>query len=448
LTHCKHRPKASPIGFEIKHLIPDRFISCFSNFRLKETCETVQAWYPHPMQFTKRTFLFASLSLTLALGSGCESPYVKLPRIAPVLAPKPAAGELLVYIGTYTRGASEGIYAYRMDLKTGQLTSLGLAAGAENPAFVAINPENDTLYAVNEISNYEGKSAGSVSAYLINRNNGELEYLNTQSSQGAGPCHLSIDASGRNVLVANYGGGSVACLPVGENGELKEASSFIQHQGSSINPRRQKGPHAHSVNLGPANKYAFVADLGMDQVLTYRLNASKGKLTAGKPPFTRLAKGAGPRHFAFHPSGRLAYVINEMHCTVTAFQYDHAGRLTERQSISTLDVPVQPGYSTAEVQVHPGGRFLYGSNRGHDSISVFTIDEVSGRLNRVQVQSTLGTTPRNFGIDPTGNYLIAANQNSDNLVVFRIDQKTGKLTSTGVEVECPSPVCVKFLSLN
>jgi 6-phosphogluconolactonase len=412
-----------------------------------ETCETVQAWYLRSMHFTKRTFLFAGLSLTLALGSGCESPYVKFPTIAPVLASKPAQGELLVYIGTYTRGDSKGIYAYRMDLKTGQLAPLGLAAGAENPAFLAINSENDILYAVNEISKYEGKSAGSVSAYLINRNNGELEYLNTHSSQGPGPCHLSIDASGRNVLVANYGGGSVTCLPLGENGELKEASSFIQHSGSSINPRRQKSPHAHSVNLDLANKFAFVADLGLDKVLTYKLNASKGTLTAANPPHVSVAKGAGPRHFAFHPSGRFAYVINEMHCTVTAFQY-RSGKLSERQSISTLDVPVQPGYSTAEVQVHPTGRFLYGSNRGHDSISVFRIDEGSGRLHRVQVQSTLGTTPRNFGIDPTGNYLIAANQNSDTLVVFRIDQETGKLVATGVEVECPSPVCVKFLALN
>jgi 6-phosphogluconolactonase len=383
-----------------------------------ETCETVQAWYLRSMHFTKRTFLFAGLSLTLALGSGCESPYVKFPTIAPVLASKPAQGELLVYIGTYTRGDSKGIYAYRMDLKTGQLTPLGLAVGAENPAFLAINSENDILYAVNEISKYEGKSAGSVSAYLINRNNGELEYLNTQT-----------------------------CLPLGENGELKEASSFIQHSGSSINPRRQKSPHAHSVNLDLANKFAFVADLGLDKVLTYKLNASKGTLTAANPPHVSVAKGAGPRHFAFHPSGRFAYVINEMHCTVTAFQY-RSGKLSERQSISTLDVPVQPGYSTAEVQVHPTGRFLYGSNRGHDSISVFRIDEGSGRLHRVQVQSTLGTTPRNFGIDPTGNYLIAANQNSDTLVVFRIDQETGKLVATGVEVECPSPVCVKFLALN
>tara|TARA_Y100001934_G_C12374361_1_gene788311 strand:+ start:463 stop:1683 length:1221 start_codon:yes stop_codon:yes gene_type:complete len=406
------------------------------------------------MHFNRRSVLMGCLGLAMAFGSGCESPFlestaVKLPKIKlPSVTPKvPADGTLIVYIGTYTRRDSEGIYGFRMDLKTGGLESLGLMAKADNPSFLAINEENDMLYSVNEVGNYEGKKTGSVSSYLINPGTGELEHLNTHESGGAGPCHLTVDATGRNVLVANYGGGSVAVLPVGESGELKAPSSVQQHKGSSINLRRQQEPHAHSINMGPANKYAFAADLGTDQVLVYRLDSKKGKLTPASPAYASTAKGAGPRHFAFHPSGRFAYVINELHCTVTAFKY-RAGELTERQTISTLDVPVQLGFSTAEVQVHPTGRFLYGSNRGHDSIVVFSIDEASGRLNRLQVQSTLGTTPRNFGIDPTGNYLIAANQNSDNLVVFRIDSESGKLSPTGVEVECPTPVCVKFMQID
>jgi 6-phosphogluconolactonase len=272
--------------------------------------------------------------------------------------------------------------------------------------------------------------------------------LNQQSSVGSGPAHLIVDTSGRDVLVANYGGGSVAVLPIETDGRLKPYSAFVQHTGSGVDPQRQKGPHAHSVNVDPENRFAYVADLGLDKVLIYRFDAGKGSLVANDPPFAPLKPGAGPRHFAFHPKGRFAYVINEMDLTITAFSHDAArGALKELQTVSTLPPgqSMQPGYSTAEVQVHPSGRFLYGSNRGHNSITVFAIDEKAGTLTYVENQPTQGDTPRGFGVEPGGAYLLAGNQKSDSVVVFRIDQKTGRLTPTGHKVEVGAPVCVKFV---
>jgi len=403
------------------------------------------------MQFVHRTLLSLALAAPAMFFAGCDSVSVNLPgrRAGSAAAHAAPEGRALVYFGTYTRRASKGIYVYEMDLKTGALTPVGtnaLAAESVNPSFLAIHPDGRHLFAVNEIGSFKGEKSGAVSAFAINPDSGRLALLNQRSSKGAGPCHLVVDATGGNVLVANYGGGSVACLPVDGQGGLREASSFAQHEGSSVNPRRQQGPHAHSINLSPDNRFAVVADLGLDQVLVYRFDAESGELTPNDPPFARVAPGAGPRHFTFHPSGKFAYVINELHCTVTAFTWDaEKGVLQERQTISTLDTPLQPGFSTAEVQAHPSGRFLYGSNRGHDSIVVFAIDPDSGRLRRVQVQPSGGTTPRNFGIDPTGSYLLAAHQNSDNVVVFRIDPDSGRLSATGIEIEVPAPVCVKFL---
>jgi 6-phosphogluconolactonase len=284
----------------------------------------------------------------------------------------------------------------------------------------------------------------------VDPRSGALTLLNQQSSVGDGPCYLIVDKAGKNVLVANYGGGSVSVLPVGADGKLGEATAAIQHHGSSVNPQRQKEPHAHSINLDAANRFAFVADLGMDKVLIYKFDTTKGTLVANDPLSASVNPGAGPRHFAFHPGGRYAYVINEIQCTVTAFLYDASrGALTELQTISTLPdgEQVKPAYSTAEVQVHPSGKFLYGSNRGHDSIAVFAIDQKTGKLTRVENEPTQGKTPRNFGIDPTGAYLLAANQNSDSIVVFRIDPSTGALTPTGQSVAAPSPVCVKFVAI-
>ena len=275
---------------------------------------------------------------------------------------------------------------------------------------------------------------------------GKLTPLNQQPSRGSAPCHLVVDRAGKTLLLANYGGGSVAAFPIGPDGRLGESTAFVQHSGSSTNPQRQKEPHAHSINLDAANRFAVAADLGLDKVLVYRFDAAKGTLSPNEPPSTSVKAGSGPRHFAFHPNGRNAYVINEIASTVTAFQYDAAqGVLKEVQTLSTLPKGYTGDTSTAEVQVHPSGKFLYGSNRGHDSIAVFAI-EANGTLRYIENTPTGGSTPRNFGISPDGKYLLAANQKSDNVVVFRIDPKSGRLTSTGNTLEVPSPVCVKFLT--
>ena len=355
------------------------------------------------------------------------------------------AAQYWVYFGTYTHGGkSQGIYVSRLDVQSGRLSSPVLAARVVNPSFLAIAPNRRFLYCVTEIGSYQKKRTGAVAAFALNRQNGSLEELNRQPSGGAGPCHLVVDATGRNVLVANYGGGSVAVLPVDELGRLKKPSCVIQHRGSSVNPRRQKGPHAHSINLDRNNRFAFAADLGLDKVLIYRFDPQAGTLEPNDPPFAKMAPGSGPRHFAFHPNGRFAYVINEMLCTVTAMRYAPAtGALEPFQTVDTLPRPRQSGDSTAEVQVHPSGKFLYGSNRGHDSIVIFRIDPTSGRLTLVGHEPTRGKTPRNFGLDPTGRWLFACNQNSDTVVVFRIDQQTGRLQPTGQVLQVPVPVCVK-----
>jgi 6-phosphogluconolactonase len=361
----------------------------------------------------------------------------------------PRAEKQLVYVGTYTGGGkSKGIYLFELDLATGAIEPKGLAAETVNPSFLAIHPNRRFLYAVSEVADSDGKKTGAVAAFRIDPATGNLSRLNHQPSEGAGPCHLVVDRTGKSVLVANYGGGSIAALPIERDGQLGKATAAIQHSGSSVNPRRQEAPHAHSINVDPANRFAVAADLGLDKVLVYRFDAAGGKLVSNNPPAASVAPGAGPRHFAFHPSGRFAYVINELSCTVTAFAYDaERGVLKELQTITTLPHELREGYSTAEVQVHPSGKFLYGSNRGHDSIVVYSIDAASGKLTRVENEPTQGKTPRNFGIDPTGTYLLAANQGSDSIVVFRINPKTGELDPTGHVVEAPAPVCVRFLTL-
>jgi 6-phosphogluconolactonase len=357
---------------------------------------------------------------------------------------------LLVYVGTYTGGASQGIYAYRLDLESGKCTPLGLAAEVKNPSFLAIHPNKKFLYSVSEISDLDGKPTGGVTAFALDAKTGKLKKLNGQSSQGAGPCHLVVDKSGQTVLVANYGGGSIASLPIAADGSVGPAASAIQHEGKSVNPKRQESPHAHSINVDPANRFAVAADLGLDKVLVYRLDPSTSKLAANDPAFAPVAPGSGPRHFAFHPSGKFAYVINEILCTVTAFDYDPAqGKLTEIETVTTLPEGerLKPEYSTAEVQVHPSGRFVYGSNRGHHSITVFEVDPSTGKLRFVQNEPTQGETPRGFGIDPTGRYLLAGTQASDTITGVRIDPKTGRLAPTGEKLEVGTPVCVKFVEL-
>ncbi len=359
---------------------------------------------------------------------------------------KDAKDENLVYIGTYTGEKSKGIYVCRYDAKSGKLGSPELAAESVNPSFLAVHPSRRYLYAVNEVARYEGQRSGYVSAFEIDRATGKLTLLNKVSARGSGPCHLVVDKRGKNVLVANYGSGSVAVLPIKDGGRLGEAVGFMQHSGSSVNAERQKGPHAHCVALSHDNRFAFVADLGLDKVLIYRFDSGLGTLVANDPPFVKVAPGAGPRHFAFHPDGKFAYVINEMQSTLTSFAYDaDRGALKELQTVTTLPSGFAGENTTAEVQVARSGKFIYGSNRGNDAIAVFAIDSGKGTLSPIAHVPTQGKEPRNFTIDPSGSFLLAANQNSNTVVVFRIDRRSGNLNPTGQAVEVFSPVCVEFV---
>lgn len=352
-----------------------------------------------------------------------------------------------IYLGTYTGPKSKGIYQMRLDMAAGTLSTPELAGEATNPSFLAIHPNNKFLYAVSEVWGPQGK-AGGVSAFAIDADSGRLTLLNKQPTGGMGPCYVAVDRTGRCVLAANYGSGSVCVLAIGDDGRLTEPATIIQHSGSGPNPKRQQGPHAHSINVDPTGRFALAADLGLDKVLVYRFDAAKALLEPHDPPSASVAPGAGPRHLAFHPNGRLSYVINEMACTVTVFAWDgQRGTLKEVQTVPTLPADWRGESTCAEVQVHPSGRFVYGSNRGHDSIAIFAANAETGRLNPVGHQPTQGKTPRNFSIDPTGTYLVAANQGSDTVVVFRIDGQTGALRPTGAVADVPSPVCVKFLAL-
>ena len=353
------------------------------------------------------------------------------------------AESLPVYFGTYTSGrnAGEGIYRSVLDTDTGELAAPILAAEAKNPSFIEIHPGGKFLYAVSESGD-----AGTVSAYAIDPETRNLKLLNSRPSGGSAPCHVNIDRSAKNVLVTNYSSGSASVIPIAADGSLAEPTGFVQHEGSSVNPQRQKGPHAHSINVSPDNRFAFVADLGLDKVMIYKLDVDKGTITANDPAFVKVKPGAGPRHFAFGANGRYAYVINELAGTVTAFAYQPAsGTLTEIQTITTLPDGFAGSSSCAEVRVHPSGRFLYGSNRGHDSIAVYRIDPAKGTLTFVEHERADIKTPRNFNIDPTGKFCLVANQGGNSVVVFRVDQKTGALEPTGNKISIGKPVCIRFL---
>jgi 6-phosphogluconolactonase len=356
-------------------------------------------------------------------------------------------GKQWVYVGTYTgKSGSRGIYRFDFDPATGKLTPAGLAGEATNPSFLAIHPSRRFLYAVGEVADFGGQPAGVVSAFALDPATGKLTALNQQSSGGPGPCHVTIDKAGKHALVANYRGGSACVLPIGDDGRLGERTDFVQHHGKGSNLQRQEAPHAHSANLDAANRFAFIADLGLDKVFVYRYDAARGKITPNDPPALELKPGSGPRHFAFHPDGKRAYVINELASTITACDYDpERGVLTARQTVSTLPPDFRGNNTTAEVVVHPSGHFVYGSNRGHDSIAAFAVEQ-GGTLRPIGQEPTQGRTPRNFNIDPTGTWLIAANQDSNSLVVFRIDPQTGKLTPAGQRAEVGSPVCIKFVA--
>ena len=353
----------------------------------------------------------------------------------------------LVYVGTYMhKGTSEGIYIYRLDMATGALILVGIAGGVQNPSFLALDPQHRYLYAVNETMTFDGQPGGGVSAFAVDPQSGALTYINSQLTHGGAPCYVSVEQTGRFVYVANYMGGNAAAFPVRADGGLDPASSVVQHTGSGVNLRRQEGPHAHSITLDPTNRFAFVADLGIDKVMVYCLDLEGGTLPPHAPPWVEVEAGAGPRHMAFHPNGHYAYLITEMGNTIIAFAYDAAlGTLTALHTVPALPEDF-PGRSTcADIHVAPSGKFLYGSNRGHDSIAIYAIDAETGLLTYVDRAPTLGKTPRNFAIDPSGTYLFAAHQDSDSIVTFRIDLETGKLTPTGQVMEVPMPVCVRIL---
>ncbi|MCP5520612.1 MAG: beta-propeller fold lactonase family protein [Verrucomicrobiales bacterium] len=367
-------------------------------------------------------------------------------RKRPKLADHTGNGQSIAYVGTYTGTGSRGIYGFRFDPASGATEPLGCVAEMASPSFLAIHPNGRFLYAVGETSEFRGKPAGVLSAFRIERTTGGLTLINQASSEGPGPCHLAVDHTGHVLLAANYGGGSVVAVPIHEDGSLGEASCFIQHRGSSVNPQRQQSPHAHSVNFSPDNRFVLVTDLGTDQVLVYRLDVEQGRLTPNDPPFVALPPGSGPRHLAFSPDGRRVFVLNEMLSTMAGFDWDtERGVLTPVDSQSTLPEGFARPSTTAEVQVHPNGRFVYGSNRGHDSIASFAI-QPDGHLTSLGQTPTGGRHPRNFCIDPSGRWLWAANRDTDHLVIFHVDPTTGALRAGGGELAVPSPVCVVFLT--
>lgn len=356
---------------------------------------------------------------------------------------------MLVFFGTYTNGSSKGIYSYKFNTKNGKLTPLSSTdSEIKNPSFLAIHPDGKHLYAVSEVGEVDGKPGGTLWCYSIDSQDGKLTFINKQVTGGSGPCYVSLDRTGKIALVANYDSGSIASFVLNEDGSIAKTASIIQHSGSSIDPDRQSSPHAHSINTSPDNQFALAADLGLDKIQTYKLNSGNGQLEPGVPPFSRTPEGGGPRHLFFHPSGHFVYVCNEMKSSVSAYKYSpENGSMSLIQTITTIPSQMN-GNSTAEIQIHPSGKFAYCSNRGHDSIAIFSIDEKSGKLSASGHAKTMGNKPRHFCIDPSGLFIIACNQESNNIVVFKIDKNSGALTQIGDTITLPSPVCVKFLELN
>ncbi len=345
-----------------------------------------------------------------------------------------------VLVGTYTGGGSEGIYVFRWDGESGALTPVSVVGGIENPSFLAAHPSGAYVYAVEETGE------GAVYAYAFDRTTCELTLLTSQPAHGAAPCHLTVDPSGRCVVVANYTSGTVSVLPIAEDGTLEPATEVIQHEGSGPNAARQEGPHAHSVTLDPTGERILAADLGLDKVLVYRLDAVHGKLAPNDPPYGETAPGAGPRHVAFHPSGRFGYVVDELDSTIMGFAYEErTGALTRLETVPTLPPDYNGVSHCADIHFGPDGRFLYASNRGHDSIVVYAADPRTGLLEWVEHESTLGETPRNFAIDPSGRFLLAANQDTNTIVTFAITPESGRLEPTGEVASVPNPVCVLFM---
>jgi 6-phosphogluconolactonase len=349
------------------------------------------------------------------------------------------------YFGTYTGPKSRGVYHSMFDPATGKLGPAELVAETTNPSFLNIHPNGKFLYCVG----HEGQTEGGVLAFAIDGKTGKLTQLGKQAASGGGPCYVAVDRSGKCVLAVNYHLGNVASMAIRADGSLADATNVIHHEGTSSDPARQKGAHPHSINVDPTNRLAIVADLGIDKLMLYDLDAEQAKLTPHNPPFVSVTPGGGPRHFVFHPNGKFAFANNELTASVMAFAFDaERGTLKELQMLSTLPADFTGKKSTAEIQIHPNGRFLYVSNRGHDSIAIFAVDPNTGRLTSLGHEPTGGEIPRNFCIDPTGMWLLVTNQGSDNVTVFKLDPQTGRLTPTGNTIEVGAPVCVKFAPIS
>jgi 6-phosphogluconolactonase len=358
---------------------------------------------------------------------------------------KTRVNDPLVFIAAFAGGEDGGIHAFRLDLNTGRLEPLQRTTGIEQPFFLVLSPDHRFLYSIHAPT-FGGTDHEQVAAYEIVGRTGELRLLNRQSSQGSASCYLDIDATGKTLVVANYTSGSVAALPVREDGSLGEATSFFQHAGSSVHPERQEGPHAHCIVISPDNRLALAADLGLDQILIYGLDAATSRLSAHHPPFVRSAPGAGPRHLIFHPNSRHVYVINELGNSITLLDcVADCGLLVERQTVSTLPIEFHGENLCADVKITTDGRFLYGTNRGHDSVAAYCIDGGVGRLTPVAIESSLGKGPQNLAITPGGELLLCANMPGNNVAVFRIDPVAGRLSPVGPPVEVPRPSCIRLL---
>ncbi|WP_044171897.1 lactonase family protein [Flectobacillus major] len=352
-----------------------------------------------------------------------------------------APQEFYVLVGTYTSKASKGIYVYKFNTATGELQFSSVVSGVKNPSFITLSPNQKFAYSVGETD-----GDGTVNAFSFDKQSGSLSFLNSESAGGAGPCHITTDRTGKWVIAGNYGGGSLSILPILGNGTVGKATQTIQHTGHSVNASRQEKPHVHSINVAPNNQDVFVPDLGVDKIYTYSLDTQKGLLNEGKPAYTSSIAGSGPRHFTFHPNGKWAYVIEELSATVTAYRYQKGG-LKATQTISTLPADYTGKKWCADIHISPDGKFLYASNRSHESITVYAINTKTGQLTWVDNTNVAGKTPRNFAIDPTGNYILVANQDSDNITIFKRDKATGKFTYTGTSVEVSMPVCLQWANV-
>lgn len=356
----------------------------------------------------------------------------------------PQANRELIYVGTYSVRGSEGIYVFDFDRKTGKLTKVQSVANAKSPSFLAIHPSGKFAYSVNEAA----KDADGVNAYALDRTNGHLTLINQEASNGGAPCHISIDQTGKVAFVSNYSGGTFTVLPIKADGSLGKATTTLNYTGTGPNKQRQEKPHIHSATISPDNRFAYVSDLGTDKIYIYEIDKAAASVKPAQIPFVSVKPGSGPRHFAFHPNGQFAYGAEELTSSVAVFSVNKkTGALTLiEDNIKTLPADFTGSNSSADIHVDPKGRFLYQSNRGHNSLAIFAIQK-DGKLKLTGNQPTGGKTPRNFMIDPKGEFLLAANQDTDNIVVFRIDQKTGQLTQVGEPVSVPAPVCLKLLNL-